>query len=375
MKKEKIAIIALSMGSGGAEKVISLLLPRLAELFSVTLILFTKNEHFHIPQEINVVYLTNAKKQSLIHKITEYPKIFIRFYRTIKKHDIRYSISFLTRPNLLNGLLKWCKPNVKVIISERCFPSIAYASSKWRFRLYKLLLPILYNKADAIFANSYFIADDLQANFSIRKEVDIIYNPVAYSEEVAIKLYDPSNPLKIVTVGAMTPIKNQNLILEALKMANGMFETTFIGDGILKEELIQLSKNLPCIRFTGKINAVNEELAAHDVFILSSNSEGFPNALLEAMAMGKAVIATNCLSGPLEILNNNQAINLKNGEFFTAQYGILINTNDAHALKNAIHYLYNHPDVIENYCKLSRERAKDFKIETTVQQLTTLIKK
>jgi hypothetical protein len=55
MKKEKIAILALSMGSGGAEKVISLLLPRLAELFSVTLILFTKNDHFNIPEEINVV--------------------------------------------------------------------------------------------------------------------------------------------------------------------------------------------------------------------------------------------------------------------------------------------------------------------------------
>ncbi len=374
MKKEKIAITALSMGSGGAEKVISLLLPRLAELFSVTLILFTKNEHFNIPEEINVHYLTSSKKQSLIDKITDYPKIFIRFYRIIKQQNITTSISFLTRPNLLNCLLKMSIPNVKVIVSERCYPSIAYASSKWRFRLYKILLPILYNKADAVFANSIFIAEDLNKNFSIRKKVHVIYNPVAYSEDLEIKSFNPSSPLKIVTVGAMTSIKNQKLIIEALQLTQDNIELTMIGDGILKEELILQSKDLKNIRFTGKINTVNEELVEHDVFVLTSNSEGFPNALIEAMAVGKAVIATNCLSGPLEILNNNISINLKNGEFFPAQYGILININDVHALKNAIHYLYNNPEVIENYGKLSRARAKDFNVETTTLQLTNLMR-
>lgn len=374
MKKEKIAITALSMWSGGAEKVISLLLPQLAEIFSVHLILFTKNVHFNIPENIQVHYLTSTKKQSLLDKITDYPKIFIRFNRIIKQQNISISISFLTRPNLLNCLLKMSIPNVKVIISERSYPSIAYASSIWRFRLYKILLPILYNKADAVFANSNFIADDLNTNFSIRKKVHVIYNPVAYPEEVTIKKFDASYPLKMVTIGRMNPIKNQKLILEALKIASGKFELTLIGDGILKEELILKSKELQNIRFTGIINTVNEELVEHDVFVLTSNSEGFPNALLEAMAMGKAVISTNCLSGPLEILNNNVSISIKKGEFFPAQYGILININDVHALKNAIQYLYNHPDLIENYSKLSRERAKDFKIETTIHQLINLIR-
>jgi N-acetylgalactosamine-N,N'-diacetylbacillosaminyl-diphospho-undecaprenol 4-alpha-N-acetylgalactosaminyltransferase len=265
-------------------------------------------------------------------------------------------------------------PKIKVIISERCYPSIAYASSKLRFRLYKFLLPILYNKADAVFANSVFIADDLKINFSIRKKVHVIYNPVTYNDDVQINNFIATSPLKIITVGAMTPIKNQKLIIDALKISNGTFALTLIGDGILKEELILRSKDLQNVRFTGKINTVNEELVDHDVFVLSSNSEGFPNALLEAMAVGKAVIATNCLSGPLEILNNNNSINLKKGEFFPAQYGILININDVHALKNAIHYLYNNPEVVENYGKLSRVRAKDFNIETTIQQLTNLMR-
>ena len=374
MKKEKIAITALSMGSGGAEKVISLILPQLSELFSITLILFTKNDHFKIPHEIEVHYLTTSKNQTFLDKIIDYPKIFVRMNRIIKRNKISTSISFLTRPNLLNCLLKINNPRTKVIISERCFPSIAYGATKWRYQLYKILLPLMYNKADVLFANSTFIAEDLNKNFSIRKKVHVIYNPVDYSEEVTIKKSFASHPLKIVTVGAMTPIKNQKLILEALKIASGKFELTLIGDGILKEELILQSKDLQNIRFTGKINTVNEELVEHNVFVLTSNSEGFPNALLEAMAVGKAVIATNCLSGPLEILNNNISINLKNGEFFPAQYGILININDVHALKNAIHYLYNNPEVVENYGKLSRARAKDFNIETTIQQLTNLMR-
>jgi len=108
--------------------------------------------------------------------------------------------------------------------------------------------------------------------------------------------------------------------------------------------------------------------------VLSSNSEGFPNALIEAMAAGKTVISTNCLSGPLEILNKNKQISLRNGEFYHGQYGILINTNDSLALKNAINYLYNNPEALENYSKLSRARAKEFNIETTVQELTNLMR-
>ncbi|NDF61024.1 MAG: glycosyltransferase, partial [Crocinitomicaceae bacterium] len=306
--------------------------------------LFTKNDHFNIPEEINVHYLTSSKKQSLVDKITDYPKIFVRFNRIIKQQNITTSISFLTRPNLLNCLLKISVPNVKVIVSERCYPSIAYASSKWRFRLYKILLPILYNKADAVFANSIFIAEDLNKNFSIRKKVHVIYNPVAFSEEITLKNFDSSHPLKIVTIGAMTPIKNQKLIIEALLLTQDNIELTMIGEGILKEELILQSKDLKNIRFTGKINTVNEELVEHDVFVLTSNSEGFPNALLEAMARGVVpVVSTN--EGNLSVIESG-----KNG---------MVSSINLKEVVRCITYLEQNPDIARAMSKAATEDVRN----------------
>ena len=112
----------------------------------------------------------------------------------------------------------------------------------------------------------------------------------------------------------------KKLIIEALQLAKGNFKLTYIGDGILKEELIHQSKELPNTRFTGKINNINEELLNQDVFVLTSNSEGFPNALLEATTAGKPVISTNCLLVPLEILYKNKQNSLRNGEFYPGQY-------------------------------------------------------
>ena len=150
----------------------------------------------------------------------------------------------------------------------------------------------------------------------------------------------------------------------------------FLGDGNLRSQLIDKAKKLNIsdnIEFVGKVKNVNDYLFDSDCFILSSNSEGFPNAIVEAMATGLPVISTNCLSGPLEILNDNEEVTINKGDFVIAKYGILINVGDRIALSKAIDYVMNNHSFLAEYSQKSLERAQCYSLEVIYAQLNGLI--
>jgi N-acetylgalactosamine-N,N'-diacetylbacillosaminyl-diphospho-undecaprenol 4-alpha-N-acetylgalactosaminyltransferase len=98
--KRKICILTLSMGSGGAERVISLIIPLLIEKYDVTLVLFNNLIHYELPsKELKILYLNKGKKLSFVHKIILFPYSIYKYISFMKKNNITVSISFLTRPN------------------------------------------------------------------------------------------------------------------------------------------------------------------------------------------------------------------------------------------------------------------------------------
>jgi N-acetylgalactosamine-N,N'-diacetylbacillosaminyl-diphospho-undecaprenol 4-alpha-N-acetylgalactosaminyltransferase len=108
---------------------------------------------------------------------------------------------------------------------------------------------------------------------------------------------------------------------------------------------------------------------------LSSNTEGFPNALLEALAVGLPSISTNCLSGPLELLNDNEPVQISNGEFYKAKYGILINNGDAIALAKALEFFHSNPNEKEKYGRLALERAKKYHLSNIYTEFKEFVHK
>src|SRR5690606_14415372 len=244
----------------------------------------------------------------------------------------------------------------------RLYPSINYKSSTFRYELYKILIPILYNKADVVFSNLISINHDLRNNFRITRPLKVVYNPVI---PVKQKKYFPSIIIKIITVGSLRPIMNHSMILDAIQNLPNS-HLTILGDGQLRNDLEQRAKNLGIghrVDFKGIVKDVNMYLNLSDCFVLSSNSEGFPNVILEAMAVGLPVISTNCLSGPLEILNENKEVTIEPGGFVKAKYGILINIGDNKGLEKAIKYFQDHPYIFEEYGNLGYERVKDYSIK------------
>ncbi len=379
--KEKLSVLNISLTSGGAEKVISLLLKKLVEDYEVTLILFYNSIHFPIPEGVTTVCFKEnpLKRPNPISKLYEFISFVFSYYRHLKKANISYAISFLAFPNLLNGVVSVFYPGPVTIISERGFPS-DNTTSKFSLWVSKIFYPLLYNHCDKLFSNSQYINQDLKENFGIKIPMEVIYNPI----EIPQLKKDPEDfraltgPLKIINVGTLNERKNQALIIKALKKLSFPYKFKVLGAGHLKNKLKDLVHSLnisESVTFEGAVKNVGDYLLAHDLFVLSSNTEGFPNALLEAMSFGLPCISTNCLSGPLELLHDGSPINIANGDFFKGNYGILINNNDEIALVKAIEYLNKNPDKLVHYSKMSLLKSGDYGLDTIYAQFKAFIQK
>lgn len=377
LPKKNISILNTSLTSGGAEKVISLLLKELIKDFNVTLILFYNEIHFPIPKGVDVVILSKKGHNVIFYeKALNVLRFTTRYNKVIKRKKIDYVVSFLAFPNLLTGIISIINKKPRTFISERGFPS-DNTSSKTSHYISKIFYPLLYNRCDKLFSNSVHINNDLKDNFGVTIPMEIIYNPIEQPKKVITpNSLNIKSPLNIITAGTLNKRKNQIMIVRAVENLKFNFNVSILGGGELKEFLTNEinSRNLNNnVHLQGKVKNVNDYLLQNNCFVLSSFTEGFPNALLEAMAIGLPSISSNCLSGPLELLNDNKPVHIENEEFYKAKYGILVNNNDHIALKKALIYLENNPNERERYSKLSLERSKDYLLTTIYSQFKNFI--
>jgi glycosyltransferase involved in cell wall biosynthesis len=100
-------------------------------------------------------------------------------------------------------------------------------------------------------------------------------------------------------------------------------------------------------------------LADGDLFFMSSHYEGYPVVLVEAMALGKAIVSTNC-TGPKEALDGGK-------------YGVLVPVGDANALALAIRKMIENKKMLSTYSSLSKERAKIFNLQESMMQIEQLL--
>ncbi|MGY0392427.1 glycosyltransferase [Bizionia sp. KMM 8389] len=378
-EKRKIALFVSAIGYGGAEKVVSLLLQELTKYFDVTLILMYNEIKLPIHKDAKVIILSNLDetfKTSVTDKFKDYLKFIFKYKQVLKEENIDVALSFLVRQNIMNGIAKLSNPSLKTIISERCFPSIMYKNGKFTNILTKLLIPYFYNKNDKLFSNSTYINQDLIEHYKLKIDTSVIYNPIKTTiTKPQITSYTSNNDFKVITVGRLIPVKNQESIIKAIsKLKKSHLE--IYGDGFLHDSLVLLTKELQVtnrVHFNGNVNQIKTHIIKGHCFVLSSLTEGFPNVVLEAMSVGLPVICTNCMSGPLELLNDNKNVSIPRGGFIKAAYGILVNVNDEIGLANAITYLKENPEMRQKYSNLSFERAKNYDVVRIGLQVKKLI--
>jgi glycosyltransferase involved in cell wall biosynthesis len=210
----------------------------------------------------------------------------------------------------------------------------------------------------AVVAPTQGVADDLAKNFQIPRAMVIphgvdIDSIRAQSEPPVSDL--PDFPY-IISVGRLTTAKDYPTLLQAFSVAraHGLLEhLVIIGDGDLRESLQQLCTNLALnqhVHFLGHRQNPFPYVKFARFFVLSSIWEGFGLSLLEALALGKPSIATDCPSGPAEILGHGK-------------FGMVVKVSDPAVLAQAMLQMSQSAELREEFSKKALQRAAQLNLQ------------
>jgi len=378
LKKKKIAFLINSFGLGGAENVVSQILnqTKKQDEFEFELILLENEIFYPLPKGIKVTTLSSLTWEDSAIKRTLYiPLLSYRLKKYIKKSNIDFVLSFIYRSDFVNVIASQFS-NYKFALSNRVSASSTYADSSLSSKINNFLIKTLYPKAPLIINVSDGVQNDLALNYDIsRSRQRVIYNPfdIKKIERLANENIDinTKRDKTIVVASRLDPIKNIPMILYAFSKIKEKMKLIIIGNGQDEGELKELAKRLNInqkVHFAGLQTNPYKYMKNASIYISSSNSEGFPNALVEAMICKCSVISTDCKSGPREILapSTDFSCELKKG-MEIAKNGILVATNDEKALKQAIEFLQQNPKRKELIAQSGYERAKDFNLESVTK--------
>ena len=298
----KILFCIDGMTKGGAERVISNLSNYLIKGDNEVEILtvFKSEIEYNLDSNINISSLENNyidlhkpnKKRGNISKLFMFIKRANIMKKKLKKINPDIIISFLPYTSflVLKNANKIKKP---IIVSVRNDPKEEYKS-----KVYNLFMRKLYPKASGF----VFQTEDAKEYFKdiISVKTKIIPNPL---NPLFMDVYKGKRKKEIVSVGRLCTQKNHKMLIEAFSKIHNKYpdyKLIIYGEGDLRESLENLikEKHLENRSFLPGIeNDIKSKIYNSSLFILSSNYEGMPNALMEAMALGLPVISTDCPCG------------------------------------------------------------------------------
>lgn len=377
--KPRLLIFINTLQSGGAERVVSLLLGHLKDDFEIHLALYSNIVEYTVPPEIKILNLEQPLVQDKTIRFLKLPYISWKVYRYCKKNNINTSVAFLYRPCYINALMKsfWGYKG-HVIMCERTHQTTMQQSHSVIYRMFsKFMVMFSYKRADLVLANSYAMQTDLIENFRIKTPVRVIYNPIdlnfikTHIDEQTDFVFE-KGIFHFVNVGGFRKEKNHLLLIQAFFILKNLpCKLVIVGGGVMENELKQKVHDLGLmdkVVFCGFDKNPFKYVYRSDCFVLSSDVEGFPNVLIEALACGKPVISTDCSSGPRELLApatdlHHRAIN----NYEIGEYGMLTPVNDVAALAAAMKKMYEDEALRKSFEIKAAKRAEQFDVDEIKQ--------
>jgi glycosyltransferase involved in cell wall biosynthesis len=356
-----ILFITANMGGGGAERALINIINHLDRgFFKPHLALFQKEGIFLKDLASDVpVYEIQPVDYGFLHRN------LVRFWKIkqLSNHIHPYLIMSVQWQVNIVTLMTQTLFNLgcPVVVNEQVALKRG-STTIWQKHLFWPLAKRVYTEAAKSITISNGIATELQEELSLPKDhFRVIHNPVSLeeireqaSQYLASDFRSDSIP-RLIAVGRLEKQKNYPLLIHALSKVIELkpVRLDILGEGTERPHLEALIQSLELGKYVHLLGfQSNPFVHMHqaDIFVLSSDFEGFGNVIVEAMALGKPVIATDCPYGPAEILREGE-------------YGILVPPGDEQALSKAILYLLQNPIALEIMSEKAKKRAEYFSID------------
>ena len=206
--------------------------------------------------------------------------------------------------------------------------------------IFKNLSKKIWAKSKAVIANSKGLKEEAQ-KVNNKQKIDVILNGIDIVEFCPLENKGESEKINLISIGRLAPEKGYNYLIKALVGLDN-FRLTLVGSGPSEDELKMLAKELGVnVDFVGRLEKkeVIKQLQKSDIYMLSSLKEGMSNSMLEAMACGLPVIATN-VGGSEELIKDN---------------GFIIEKGNSELIKKALLKFSNNIELINSMGEISRQ--------------------
>lgn len=333
MKAHRILWVISGLSAGGAERVIAELANAFADRghsVAVLTLTISDNDHYNLSESVKRISLdTTWASHSFVKKISSNVRRNSMIRSAVREYKPDVVISFIEETNI-RVLMALLRLELPVIVSERTDPRRHRVHLFW-----KIARRLLYPTAARVVVQTESVAVWAR-RFLHEKQVRVVPN--------FVRILPPSiddnlrEDKSILAVGRFDSHKGFDVLLRAFALcgwAERGVKLTLLGDGPERKALSFLAQELGIsdkVDMPGVVKDPERWMSCASVFVLPSRYEGFPNVLLEAMAMGCPVIASDCDSGPREIIQSN-----KNG--------LLVSVGDVEELSIALQSLLSNPNL------------------------------
>ena len=338
-ESRRLLLVAANLGPGGAEKVMTMLANAWARQgYRITLITLdgSLKSFFSLDPAIDRLatetFVSKGGRLGRAGLLFRIVRDALKLRRIVRQIGPDAVLSFINSTNVV-VLLALLGTRYPRIVSERSDPAFAPLGAAWR-----LLRSALYPTADRVVMQTPSAAGFFRGRIAGR--VCVIPNPVVAPPVGSAPDINVPQPA-IMSMGRFTEEKRFIDLIDAFAIIASRhpeWSLVIAGDGPLRPELerhVGLLGLLGRAHLPGVTRTPAELMSRADIFVLSSRFEGFPNALCEAMALGRAVVATDCPSGPRHIVSHGLD-------------GLLVPPLEPELLANAVESLILSPEMRGN---------------------------
>ncbi len=332
MHRRNLLLTIPTLQGGGAERVMTTLANYWASLgWEITLLTYEKEgtvPFYNLHPDIHLIQI-NALSLNPFLLPFDIVKRILQMRWVMRQQCPQVVVAFMDMNNVLTALAARGL-GIPVCIAERSHPQ----STPLPF-LKKAIRDTIYSFARAIIVQTERTYESFSK--TIKTPVRVIQNPILIPE-LALN-YDAKN---IIAVGRLSVEKGFDALVQAFSITgenHSDWTLTIWGEGpdrIKLEQLIQEKSLEKRVTLPGASKDIFHEMAKGSIFVLSSRFEGMPNALAEAMALGMAVIATDCPTGPRELIT-------------PFEDGLLVPVDNIKALAEGMALLMQDPKMRKNF--------------------------